>query len=95
MLYNIFNTEAEALTAEALDWAKYKSDLPTSKTIQDENGEDVIVQIDNSQYLAITQKWAEPVQRLDGKWIFPKYSGSDQSYTEETYSSGWFESEGE
>lgn len=93
MIYNIFNTEAEAQTACDSDWTKYQSDLPTSKTIQDENDNDVVIPIDNTKYLEVTHCWACPKQRLDGKWVYPKYENSSQSYTEENYSSDWFGSE--
>jgi len=88
MIYNIFNTEEEAKTACDLDWQKYKADMPTEKTIEGET-----IAIDNTNYLSITDCWDCPKQRLDGKWIYAKYSKSDQSYTEQNYSSDWFASE--
>lgn len=84
-IYNVFNTEAEAQTACDLDTAKYFADLPTEKVIDGET-----IAIDNTAYLATTTCFDCPRQRLDGKWVYAKYSNSAQSYTEETYDPSWF-----
>ena len=93
MIYNIFTTESEAQTSCDADWVKYQADMPTSKTTKDENDNDVIAAIDNTKYLSVTTCWDCPKQRLDGKWVYAKYSQSSQNLTEETYSSDWFNSE--
>ena len=93
MIYNVLNTQSEAQIKCDIDTAKYFSDLPTEKTIQNENGNDIIIQIDNSKYIEITKYWDCPKQRLDGKWVYAKYENSTQNLTEETYDSSWFPSE--
>ena len=90
MIYNIFNTEQDAINAENADWVKYQADLPTSKVVDGET-----ISIDNTRYLSVTTCWDCPKQRLDGKWIYHKYDGSSASHTEEEHNSSWFPSEEE
>ena len=90
-MYNVFTTESEAITACDADWVTYQANMPTEKTIKDENDNDMIVPIDNTPYLSVTTCWACPKQRLDGKWCYPKYEHSTGNYTEEEYSPDWFE----
>lgn len=66
------------------------TDTPTEKIIDGET-----IAIDNSAYLATTHCWACPKQRLDGKWVYPKYDNTELTETEEDYSSDWFPSEDE
>lgn len=42
-----------------------------------------------------TERWAIPVQRLDGKWCFPRCPDADPSrpFTVETYDPAWFPEE--
>ena len=86
MTYNVFTTEAEAITACDADWLTYKSSMPTEKIVDEQT-----IAIDNTAYLSVTTCWSCPRQRLDGKWCYPKYENSTGSYTEETYSQDWFE----
>lgn len=50
-------------------------------------------QIDNAA--VGTERWAIPVQRLDGKWCFPRCPEADPSrhFTVETYDPAWFPQE--
>ena len=88
MNYNIFNDEPT--TEQENDYACHIASLPTSKTIQDDNGNDIIISIDNAIYIANTTSWAIPFQRAtDDKWVYHVCPASDAIYTTEVYSSDW------
>ena len=94
--YYVFDTEAEALAAEAY--------------ISQAGGVPIIgINAATGQPMpnaAKTERWAIPAQRLDGKWTFPVvpdaivaaypeavqiYFATNFTYTIETYSESWFE----
>jgi hypothetical protein len=56
MNYYVFDTEAEANTAQALDYAEWKTSMNDAA---------------NTIYWGITYAWAVPAQRAtDGKWVY-------------------------
>ena len=92
MNYNIFNSEPT--TEQAADYAEYMAALPTSKTIQDEDGGDVIINIDNGVYCSGTSAWATPYQRAtDQKWVYPVCPAGSQSHTQEPFDPSWIPGE--
>jgi hypothetical protein len=87
MIYNIF--DYEPIQEQENDYQKYMSDLPNSKEVDGET-----IAIDNTKYCDVTCCWAIPFQRItDNKWVYPKYTNSNQSFTEEEFSSSWIPSE--
>ena len=66
MNYYITDTQAEANTQEASDYADYIANLPTEKEVGGQ-----MVPIDNSAYIAGTTAWALPSKQraTDGKWV--------------------------
>ena len=87
-IYNVFDTEPTA--EQAYDFDCHIQLLPTSKTIQDDDGNDVVTALDNAVYIASTTSWAIPYQRAtDSKWVYPVCPSSDVVYNTEQYSSDW------
>ena len=56
MNYYVFDTEAEANTAQSADFAEWKAARPTEP----------------AQYWVVTVEWGTPAQRAtDNKWVYP------------------------
>ena len=92
ILYNVFDTEPTA--EQAYDFDCHIQLLPTSKTTQDEDGNDVVTALDNTVYISSTTSWAIPYQRItDNKWVYPVCPSSDVTYTTEEFSPLWVPSE--
>ena len=88
MNYNVFNNEP--IAEQANDYACHIALLPTSKTIQDEDGNDIVIAIDNTVYSSGTTLWSIPFQRAtDNKWVYPVCPSGDIVYNTEVYSSDW------
>ena len=69
---------SEPMAEQEIDYQKFISDLIG----------------DNTRYLQVTCCWAIPFQRItDNKWVYPKYSNSNQSFTEEEFNPLWVSSE--
>ena len=74
-MYNVFDTEQEAIDAEAADFSAWKE-------AQTQDG---------STYWGITAHWDTPVQRLtDGKWIYKVCPEGSSTHTQEASQSDWF-----
>ena len=87
MLYNVFDSEP---TRQTYDYNKHISSLPTEKTILNDEGQEVVISIDNTDYIAKTTCWAKPFQRVtDNKWVYPVCPDSDKTYTTDTYDPSW------
>lgn len=95
--YYVFETQQEALKAEM-----YISTIGNFPII---NVDDKGVPQPNKQK---TERWATPIQRLDGKWLFERVPieiahnypqevlenfSTKHNYTIETYSDEWFNNE--
>lgn len=39
---------------------------------------------------AVTERWAEPMQRADGKWVFPEAPVALPGFPLEEYDGSWF-----
>lgn len=65
----IFDTEVEAIAAQASDYSEFINNLPT--TVDDGQGGEVL--IDNSAYINTTTSWSLPirVRATDSKYIYP------------------------
>ena len=75
MIYNVFDTELEAITAQAYDFARFM------KVFSDNNG------YDNSTLCwAIPIQ-----RLTDGKWIYNACSYSDATYNTEESQEDWFD----
>lgn len=72
-LYNIFDTQEEAIEAEALDYQALRNHFAL-----------------NPEYLSHTLRWAVPIQRLDGKWVYQQCTYSEAVYKIEEYDPNWF-----
>jgi hypothetical protein len=96
MEYYVFNTEQEAIAAEA--WISQQCNMPITGV----DAKDGTPQPEKQK----TERWAIPQQRLDDKWVFPKVSDdiaikfgmeaiqffqTNFNYALETYSEDWFE----
>ena len=74
-MYNVFDTEQEAIDAEAADFASWKA-------TQDQS---------NSDYWSVTDHWDTPIQRLtDGKWVYRVCPVGSSSHTQEASQDDWF-----
>jgi len=98
MLYYVFTTKKDAFNAES-----YIS-MVGGAPIVGKNAKTGKPAPDKCK----TERWAEPIQRLDGKWVFP-YVGDDEiskyptlikdlfnntfTYTLEEYDESWFTEE--
>lgn len=95
--YYVFETEQEALSAE-MDISTI-GNFPITNV--DFNG---VPQLDKQK----TERWAIPIQRLDGKWVFPRVPieiahtypqevlqnfAYKHNYTIEAYFDEWFNNE--
>ena len=74
MNYYIFDTEAEATTAQTADYNDYIASLPTER----DDGDGNTIPIDNTAYIENTTSWdSPPVQRqTDSKWVYRFCSAS-------------------
>lgn len=104
MIFYVFETEAEAIAAENTIVTNIKTWVETYSPSVVVNGEAIKGRRPSTGEIvsATTNKWADPKQRLDGKWIFQK--PQDYNVTpiplssvvanvianEEEYSRGWF-----
>lgn len=77
MKYLVFNTEQEALDAEALISAQLGFSKAGINALTGEVEPNIL-----------TTRWAEPQQTLDGKWVFPSPNDEGEEYQEE-----WFKNE--
>ena len=73
MLYNVFDTEAEAIAAQAYDFVKYM------EIYSDNNGYDHSTSCWAAPFQRIT----------DGKWIYIACPQSDATYTAEEFQDAW------
>ena len=74
-MYNVFNTEQEAIDAENLDFLSWKE-------TQDQS---------NTSYWNVTNHWCTPKQRItDSKWVYKVCPQGDQNHTQEAYDPSWF-----
>ena len=105
MIYYIFDTEQEALSAESTivnnikSWVQQYSPDAITGDQQKLKGRNAKTGELTNVY---TTRWAVPVERLDGKWVFQKPIESDTTpiplsqvilniaATEEEYSDIWF-----
>ena len=72
-MYNVFNTESEALIAEEVDYNLYITNHSNPE-----------------KYAQQTIRWAIPMERLDGKWVYPVCDEGILTHTQEIYSNDWF-----
>ena len=76
MNYNVFDTEAEAITAQAADFTAWKATKPQMPV----------------EYWNVTNAWADIKQRVtDGKWVYIVCSEGSQAHTQEAVQEDWFE----
>lgn len=83
-LKNIFETEQEAIEAQAYDYEKY---INSSKHAHASN-----------EWKKLTVCWSEIKQRItDGKWFYDVCPYSDRTYSTELYDRSWepIENEGQ
>jgi hypothetical protein len=74
-MYNVFNTEQEAIDAEANDFVLWKATMDQS----------------NTDYWSITNHWHIPRQRQnDNKWVYKVCPQGSDSHTQEAEQSDWF-----
>lgn len=74
-MYNVFNTLAEATTAQESDFQAWKATKPQMP----------------EKYWEITTAWAVIKQRdTDGKYVYPVCPEGDQTHTQEELSEDWF-----
>ena len=72
--YNIFDTQAEAETAETVDFTSWKATKPQ----------------ESATYWSTTTHWAVPFCRVtDNKWVYPVCSKGSQDHTQELFDSSW------
>jgi hypothetical protein len=74
-MYNVFNTEEEANTAQQNDFNLWKATKPQQP----------------EKYWATTTAWAVPQQRLDGKWVYSVCPEGVQTHQQEAYQEDWFD----
>lgn len=77
MMYNVFNTEQEAIDAQALDFVAWKANKPQMPV----------------KYWEVTTAWATPQERLDGRWVYPVCPDGSQNHTQELRQADWFADE--
>lgn len=104
MIFYVFDTEAEAIAAENTIVTNIKTWVETYSPSVVVNGEAIKGRRPSTGEIthATTNKWADPVERLDGKWVFEKPQDYNVtpiplsvvvdgiSANEEEYSRGWF-----
>ena len=104
MIFYVFDTEAEAITAENTIVTNIKTWVETYSPSVVVNGEAIKGRRPKTGEItnATTNKWADPKQRLDGKWVFQKPTDSNVTpiplssvianvtANEEEFSSDWF-----
>jgi hypothetical protein len=74
-MYNVFDTEQEAIDAENADFLAWKA-------TQNQ---------DNASYWLITDHWDIPVQRLtDNKWVYKVCPQGSNSHPQEASQNDWF-----
>jgi hypothetical protein len=74
-MYNVFDTEQEAIDAENDDFLAWK-------VTQDQS---------NSDYWSVTDRWDTPIQRTtDNKWVYKVCPEGNQNHTQDAYDSSWF-----
>ena len=74
MMYNVFNTQEDAESAQALDFLAWKSNKPQMPV----------------KYWEVTTAWATPQERLDGKWVYPVCPDGNQTHIQELRQADWF-----
>lgn len=74
ILYNIAETEQEAIDGTAYDNAAFLASIPQQ----------------DLEYRENTIRWATYTQRLDGKYVWLVCPASDAVYPTEEYSTSWF-----
>ena len=78
MIMNVFNSEQEAIEAQALDFETYNqlhSDKP-------------------AEYWQITKRWAEVAKRADAEeWFYVAYSESSQTLSQKQDTESWYPQE--
>lgn len=79
MIYNVFNTEAEAIEAQEYDFKKFM------EVYSDRNGYDH----STSNWSIPCQRIT------DNKWVYLACPQSDAVYTQEEFDESWFESDEE
>lgn len=82
-LYNVFDTESEANTAQSYDLSKH---LAYHQSINA-----------SVAWINATKYWEKPIQRAtDNKWVYKVCAESDKIYTVEPLDTGgeWFPVEG-
>ena len=104
MIFYVFDTEAEAIATENTIVTNIKTWVETYSPSVVVNGEAIKGRRPSTGEIAhaTTNKWADPVERLDGKWVFQKPTQNALgpiplaavingiSTTEENYSRSWF-----
>lgn len=73
-MYNVFDAEQEAATAQSVDFNLWKATKPQQP----------------EEYWNTTIKWANVRQRLDGKWVYPVCPEGSQDHTQEEFQTDWF-----
>ena len=75
MKYCKFNTELQATDGQNHDFDSYIDSLPTERIVDGET-----IAIDNSAYLAITERWSNVRQRTTNTdWVYPACECLDNS----------------
>lgn len=104
MIFYVFDTEAEAIATENTIVTNIKTWVETYSPSVVVNGEAIKGRRPSTGEIAhaTTNKWADPVERLDGKWVFEKPQDHNVtpiplstvingvSANEEEFSSDWF-----
>ena len=74
-MYNVFNSQNEAETAQFLDFTSWKETRPQQPEV----------------YWEITTAWDSVKQRFDGKWVYKTCPEGSQLHTQEQYQPNWFD----
>jgi len=78
-MYNVFDTEQEALDAEGYDFLAYKAAHYVES---------------DAKYWETTVRWAIPQQRAtDSKWVYLVCPDGSKDHTQEEYQTDWFPTE--
>ena len=86
MKYNVFDTEAEAITAQASDYTAWKAAVEAGHTC-------TCPECCCGKYWTTTTAWAAPFPRAtDSKWVYPVCAEGSQEHTQEDFSETWLES---
>jgi len=78
-MYNVFDTESEANTAQEIDFQLWKTNA--------------MLTCNCPKYWETTTAWATPQQRTDGKWVYPLCPEGDQTHSQEELQDDWFPTE--